>query len=402
MNKYLLILSALLVSITSFGQKIKNEKVEFRYVQYPSAPFPKAERLYKIETETTSAERAEEMKKNYEEAKAKIDARYEADLADLRRRQAQYDSASAGAKIATALLLGDTRPTEAEVKKGSYPKKPMYPKEIDGSTQVNNNIKIEGLTKSDDANVTIKFSFNGMDYTDYKIVGDSLKKVQYTMKNPVKMTVTAASGEVLYDAYVPGSNDFTTITWGESTSYSKLSKAWGPEREKNYRSNEKSLLSKNMKAANSILNSKFGYVVKEMDLKVFMGASKKDIYPEHAEAFSQVSMGYNMMENEDDYADAKEYFDSAIAAWEETLKEKDPKNKKAKVNAKVTGGMHFNLASAYLFTKDFKKVKMHTTQLKILGEGKFERQLKQIDDFIDSYKSRYEAYQKAVAMNDEQ
>lgn len=382
------------------AQKVKNEKVDFSYLQYPSKPFPKAERNFKIETVSTNGHVEAEMKAEYEAEKAKIDAEYEEELAALRRRQVAYDSSSTGSKIASNLLLGDSRPDDSEVRRKSYPKEPIYPKVIDGSAVVHSKVKLAGLNETDDANVTVKFTFPGMEYTEGKITGDSLFTYTYKIKNPVKVTVTTVDGETLYDGFVNESDQFKTILQESNTSRGKLLLSWDKGREGAIKGQEGAILNDNLKAANALLNSYFGYMVLETDLKVFMGSTKKDIYPEHAEAFNNAIMGYNLLESEGDFAEAKEYFELAIKTWEATLTEKDVKNKKAKVNAKVTGGMHFNLTAAYLFTKDFKKVSYHATQLKILGEGKYERQLKSIDDFIKNYKARYKAF-AAVAISED-
>ncbi|MBB6463270.1 hypothetical protein [Flammeovirga kamogawensis] len=401
--KYLLLCLTTIMcfSFSGYAQKVKNEKVEFSYVQYPSEPFPRAERNYKIEAEATNQDVKAKKKKEYDEEVAKIDAKYEEELAALRREQAVYDSSSTGSKIASNILLGDKRPELSEIRKGTYPVEPVYPKVIDGSAVVHSKIKLSGLKETDDAPVTIKFTFPGMDYTEAEIIGDSVYHYSYTIKNPVKLTVSTAEGEILYDGFVNNSDTYKTIKYGKETDKYKLMKNWKGTRVANIQGNESSILKDNMKSANTLLNSKYGYVVKESEFKIFMGASKKDIYTDHAEAFNNAILGYNLLENEADYTEAKEYLDASIEAWELSLKEKDIKNKKAKINAKVAGGLHFNLTASYLFTKNFKKVSYHSSQLKVLGEGKYERRLKDIDDFIRDYKSRYKAFSAALAQREE-
>ncbi|MBD0404417.1 hypothetical protein [Flammeovirga sp. EKP202] len=403
--KYFLLLafSLLLVNISSFAQKVKNEKVKFSYLQYPSKPFPKAERKVKFTTESSNKETVAKMKKDYETIIANIDKKYAQDLADLKRRQAAYDSSSTGSKIMSNIILGDGRPSDTLVKKQPYPLAPVYPKVIDGSAQVHSRISLKGISVDESAATTIKFTFLGMEHTDRQLVVENdtvYHGYVYTIKNPVKVTATTKDGNILYDGFVNDSNNFTRVIRDEEKDSVQLEEIWLRERVTDIRKNEDMLLMLTMNKANDLLNDLFGYVVEEKSIKVFMGASKKDIYPEHAEAYNNAILGYHLLENESDFNKAKEYLDLSIAVWEKSLEEKNTGDKKAKINAKVAGGLHFNIVAAALFTRDFEKVAIHSAQLKVLGEGKYKRQLASIDKFIDDYKARYTAYVTEAGMTE--
>ncbi|KXX68909.1 hypothetical protein AVL50_17265 [Flammeovirga sp. SJP92] len=385
----------------TFAQKVKNEKVKFSYLQYPSKPFPKAERKFKFEAESTNQAAVDKMKNEHKAKIAQIDKKYADELAALKKRQAAYDSSSTGNKIIANLLLGDERPADSLVKKDPYPIAPVYPKVIDASAKVHSNIIIQGLTETNDANATIKFTFGGMEYTAPHVVGDSLHLgYEYTIKNPVKVTATTKDGNVLYDGVINNSESYSTYVFGDANDTTKLETLWAKGRVREIQGMESFLLKGHLTKANEILNEKFGYVIKEKSFKVFMGASKKGIYPEHAEAYNNAILGYHLLENESDFTQAKEYLDLAIASWEKSLEEKNTGDKKAKINSKVAGSLHFNILAASLFARDFKKVAFHSAQLKILGEGKYERQLAAIDEFINDYKARYTAYAKEAGVTE--
>ncbi|NME71808.1 hypothetical protein [Flammeovirga aprica] len=402
MKHYLLLaFSLLLINNFTLAQKVKNEKVKFNYLQYPAKPFPKAERKFKFETESTNKEKVDQMKKEYAAIVARIDKKYADELANLRRRQAAYDSSSTGSKIASNLLLGHERPSDTLVKKDPYPLPPVYPRVVDGSAKVHSKVRLEGLKETEDANITIKFTFLGMECSAPRIVGDTSEwNYEYSIKNPVKVTVTTNDGNVLYDGFVNNSDNTRTVLYGGVKDTTKLVSMWSQYREFDIRNQESYLLRSHLEAANDLLNSEFGYVVKERSIKIFMGATKKGFYPEHTEAFNNAILGYHLLESESDFTQAKENLEKAISSWETSLEEKNTGDKKAKINAKVSGGLHFNIVAAALFARDFKKVSFHSAQLKILGEGKFERQLKSVDQFIDDYKSRYDAYVKEAGVTE--
>lgn len=112
------------------------------------------------------------------------------------------------------------------------------------------------------------------------------------------------------------------------------------------------------------------------------------MYSDYKETFENAISGYNKLTLDKDAALKK--LTKAMTIWVTALKESDPKNRKARINKKVTKYTHFSLVETYLWLNKFEKADDHLTKLYSLKlNNKEEKLIKQYRVFILDQKKRY-------------
>ena len=81
--------------------------------------------------------------------------------------------------------------------------------------------------------------------------------------------------------------------------------------------------------------------------------------------------------------------EKAVELWNNALKESDVKNKKARVDAKVTAATHLNCAEAYMWLNNFEEAEKHINKIKVLDISKYETLAKELNTVIVEQKNRY-------------
>jgi hypothetical protein len=102
-------------------------------------------------------------------------------------------------------------------------------------------------------------------------------------------------------------------------------------------------------------------------------------------------MGYGKLAEEGSNAKAFEYIKKGIDGWEAALKESEPKNKKARVNDKVTAVTRLNLAEAYIWINDYSNAELQLDKTRFLDLNKFTRLAAKQKGLVDDQKARFEA-----------
>ncbi|PWJ44974.1 hypothetical protein [Sediminitomix flava] len=378
----------------AFAQKPDRIKLEFQYIKLPKVPFPGGERTFKLEGEAANKEEVENLLANWQAEKDQIDLEYETAIENKKDEIEAYNKKKVGERLANA-ALGVKAPSLDQVVKKPYPAKPYVPKVYDAMALANQHVEIEGLVRDENSSTTLKFVTEGFKYHDYGIVGDSLYTASYEASNPIKLVALTSEGQELYSLHFK-SSDAQKFTWGSDTNKYKLKLEWKKQRNNELSTKEEQLKNNALFGVKFTLNDYYGYTQTKYKDDLWVGKSKKLDYSKQQEAATIANEGYFMILRPELYEKATEKLTQAIGIWEEELKEAD-KSKKARISPKVQASLHYNIAHAYLWMNNFEKMAEHFVQISMIGEGKFERKMKSLERFAKGYRTRYDAYQKALA-----
>jgi len=363
-------LALLTISIQSFAQKFDAEEVEIKFTQLPLFPLPEEASSYGVvfnnahEAEVLAAEAAYKTEK--QEAQDEVNNQHEA------------------VKIINSI--------NGTSKKARVVDKPYLPI-VYNETNVIQNFVLNELPKSDNPDVTLNINFSGFTYT--KVQGTStkneVKSYYYSIqaKHMMSVSLVDREGNVLNEFEVPLCSKVVKSSTKSYSSTSALDAYWSKNKHDVLRPLEKRITTNNMKNAQKEITNQFGISEQTKKIKVAVVRDKKADYSEYEKAYELVFEG--AMLYKDDNAMAQSKMKEAIELWEGALKESDVKNKKARINEKVTAATRYNCAIFYTWTNDHSKAKYQLMKLKLLDVGKYNREIKRLESFIDDHKKRYEA-----------
>ncbi|MGB0403713.1 MAG: hypothetical protein ACPGEG_06400 [Salibacteraceae bacterium] len=369
-NILLLVALTLLVSGTSIGQKISSETINFEYKRLPLKPFDSAVETYNIVCVNIHAESVEIMRAQYEaekdEAKAEVEGEHQA------------------VKIINSIQGNST--------KVRFVEKPYMPKIYDGPV-VANKLTLENLEKAENAEVTINLEMLGMSHTKTLMTsgGEGAKTYYYKVgaKHEMKLTTKSPDGTVLTEIAVPGSDKNIYASTKKFSSTDALNSYWAKSKYDVLLPLDSKISEANFKKANQALNSFHGTSTIKKPFKIAVISDKKMDYDKYAKAYELMFEGALYYVEDEPKANA--LYQQAIDLWEAELKESDVKNKKARINEKVTGATRYNCIIALTWARKFNEANSHYVKLKMLDMGKYNRQMPILKAFIDDQEARYSA-----------
>ena len=392
MKNILLLIVALSTVTTSFSQKPYKEKATFDYTRLALQPLPAEIKNYKGEViltykESVTAER--------DARQAQIDAAVEENAA----AQKAQDDKSFGQKLGEKHMLGKTGATKTEIPvHESY-----YPIIHNENSVAGTYLKVNGYGSAPDNVIKITAYLDGFQYsTEEKIANRSVKKeggnivvstfaylIRY--KHPIKIKIETEAEGVIYEGYVEVTNKEMTVNTKYYDSRNALQRYWSSGKEGFLNSLDTKVSKLSMEATSDELNSLYGVTKVTRNISVWLIKGKKYDYADYQSAYEFAVMGYGKLTEEGSNAKAFEYIKKGISAWENALKESEPKNKKARVNDKVTAATRMNLSEAYIWINDYSNAELQLDKTRFLDLNKYSKLAKKQKVLLDDQKARFEA-----------
>jgi tetratricopeptide (TPR) repeat protein len=137
------------------------------------------------------------------------------------------------------------------------------------------------------------------------------------------------------------------------------------------------------------LASRYGYSQMPRATTVINIKDKKVSYDDYNQAFEKATTAYSKLASQDKKAEATSELEKAVELWNNALKEADPKNKKARVDAKVEAATHLNCAEAYMWLNNFEEAEKHINKIKMLDISKYENLANELNAVIAEQKNRF-------------
>ncbi|MGI4741387.1 MAG: hypothetical protein ACRYG7_39980 [Janthinobacterium lividum] len=382
--------AALLSTLAAHGQSIDAQKVTFDYVRLPLIPLPAGTHNYSPEVVLRYADDVKQQKAAHESAVTEAKTKAEKD-------KQEYKAQSLKEKALNRFLLDQRKPGEAVIPPANYTAQ-LY----DAKTLASTYVTISGLQRATgpegDLHVTVNLEGFTLGPTtsimmrdgrkvDATATGAGLKQAyEVSYKSPVAVKVTAKDGTVLSDELLEASTTYTTVA----------TNAYGSAEQPTFlRQLDENIMKTNMKLVTEYLDSKFGQRVVTRNTSIWVISDKKINYDEYPQAYVKALMGYKMQADPTRAADGRKQISEAVALWEKALTESNPKDKKARIDEKVTAATLFNDAEANLWMNNFDEAELLLARLKLLDISRYNTLAKELGTVVQDQRTRYTANKKS-------
>lgn len=217
---------------------------------------------------------------------------------------------------------------------------------------------------------------------------------EVSYKSPIAVKVTAKDGTVLLDELIEATNTYTKTSTEAYNNPDALAKFWSTNQMTFLRQLNENSMKANMKLVNEYLNSKIGQRLISRNTTITVVSDKKVNYDEYMPAFEKALLGYKMLVDPARMADAQKQIGEANELWKKALAESNPKDKKARIDEKVTAATLFNDAEANMWMNNFDQAEILLARLKVLDIGRYNTPAKELSALIQDQRTRYTANTK--------
>lgn len=406
-----LLLAATLLATTSFGQRMKKERLTVQYIQPPTVHLEEGMGFhsevildYKAEIDADLAAAEEEYQQalaEYPEKEAAAKAAHDELVANYERELESWNSKSSVGKIIEKQVLENSKP---QPPRPYYPPAKPYKRQVTHQKLFNETqlastyCRVEGL--EEDANgVGIEvhlFGFENDDpvaekkeFEEYNSKTKQKTKIikshwVFNYRHSMSLRVVHPNGSIILDEVPNSISDYKKFesplekrSYPSSRAQTYIDKLQG------------TAVEDNMGSIQWLINDKLGTTKQSRDVQVIYVNNKKGGYDDLETAMYDAKEGYGMLISRPDAA--KEKIKSAIAAWEAALEEGDMDDKKARINKKVIPDVYNDLIFACTMVGDFDKADDHySASLRLDISKGDENKLKELKLLNDDLRARYE------------
>jgi hypothetical protein len=381
---------SLLLTMAAHGQSIDAQKVTFDYVRLPLIPLPAGTHTYSPEVVLRYAEDVKQQKAAHESAVAEAKTKAEKD-------KQEYKAQSLKEKALNRFLLDQRKPGEAVIPPANY-----TAQLFDANTLASTYVAVSGLQRAQgtaaDLRVTVSLDGftlgpttsimmrDGRKVDAATATGAGLKQAyEVSYKSPVSIKVTTKEGTVLSDELLEASTTYTTIA----------TEVYGSAEQPTFlRQLDENIMKTNMKLVTEYLDSKFGQRTVTRNTAIWVITDKKINYDEYPQAYVKALMGYKMQGDLTRATDGRKQISEAVALWDKALTESNPKDKKARIDEKVTAATLFNDAEANLWMNNFDEAEILLARLKLLDISRYNTLAKELSVVLQDQRTRYAANKK--------
>jgi hypothetical protein len=381
---------SLLLTMAAHGQSIDAQKVTFDYVRLPLIPLPAGTHTYSPEVVLRYADDVKQQKAAHESAVAEAKTKAEKD-------KQEYKAQSLKEKALNRFLLDQRKPGEAVIPPANY-----TAQLFDANTLASTYVAVSGLQRAQgtaaDLRVTVSLDGftlgpttsimmrDGRKVDAATATGAGLKQAyEVSYKSPVSIKVTTKEGTVLSDELLEASTTYTTIA----------TEVYGSAEQPTFlRQLDENIMKTNMKLVTEYLDSKFGQRTVTRNTAIWVITDKKINYDEYPQAYVKALMGYKMQGDLTRATDGRKQISEAVALWDKALTESNPKDKKARIDEKVTAATLFNDAEANLWMNNFDEAEILLARLKLLDISRYNTLAKELSVVLQDQRTRYAANKK--------
>lgn len=386
-----LLSAAVLLSVTAHGQSIDAQKITFDYMRLPLVPLPAGTRSYSPEVVLRYADAVKQQKADHQIAVADAKSKAEKD-------KQEYKAQSLKEKALNRFLLDQRKPGEATIPPADYTAQ-VY----DAKTLATSYVNLSGLQRAQgpDGDLRVVVSMDGFTLGPTTAVtlqngkkvdgataqGSGIKHAyEVSYKSPMAVKVTAKDGTVLSDELLEATTSYVAI----------VTEDYGSANQATFlRQLDENVTKSNMKLVGEYLDSKFGQRPVTRNTAITVVSDKKINYDEYPQAYMKALMGYKLLADPTRAADAQKQISEAAALWDKALAESNPKDKKARIDEKVTAATLYNDAEANLWMNKFDEAEMLLARLKLLDISRYNTMAKELGVVVQDQRTRYTANKKS-------
>lgn len=390
-----------LYSFIGSAQNIKDQKVNYSYIQLPAKPFESGTESFSVVVTQDFEQRNQDSLDWYD--KRLVEVKEERKLAaeawsnqKLKINRSYYTAMSNWEKLVKA---GDT--TTAKPADAAYGACPCIPDPIKPFLtddlpleSIAGLLKIPGFEKSEDG-AKIALAFQGFVKGSTKekkaVSGQFTYAIQY--KHPVKVTITDKGGAIVYNSVYSRSTNFQTFTTQKFKSSYDFKLWWLDNEETFWLQRQKTVFNAVASSLNNMLANDFGFPTKSRQTEIYTAKDKNHDYTDLLEAFQNTQDGLLQLASDRDKDAAIDYLGNAVSQYQKILNESNISDKKARINKKVTSAIYCNLAECLVWMDDYSQSELFLNKAANIGLGKYKRHGNNLKPFLSNQKKRYAANQ---------
>lgn len=399
------------VQFSSNAQRVKDEAVNYEFIQLPSEPVDKSITNYQSSITQPFATENQRLTSEYEakmaEAKAKFDKEMEEYPALVQAAEDKYaaemkewDEKPLGDKIIEKQVLNENNkpvkrlPSQPRL---DYVQPPVLQREYDGEALANTNLSLDGFTNDAANALNIEVTMYGFEYTNPRTVTEQKNVVkdgnttkvnyyhtEFTYRHTMSVKVTDPSGKELFYVTPVELNNYSKFATKATTTSQAINK------EALIAQHEEQIVQENLGFIKNLVNDKIGFKRQPRTVNLSYVQENKGEYNDLLEAYNLTKSGLTMLL--DNKEGAKDKLDQSIVLYEALVAEADLNDKKARINSKVAIPVHFDLLECYFANGYLDKADALLSSMNVISLDKKESQLKEdFEKLLNDTKKRKEA-----------
>lgn len=401
----------LLTASTSYGQRLKDETLEYHYLQLPSEPLDVSIKNYQSKLTQKYLEENVEKQATYEAEVAAAQAEFERKEAEypalVAAAEATYaeemkawDEKSIADKVIEQKVLNENNKPVKQLPPVPYLQSVQEPKlqrEYDADALAATYLTLDGFNDAADNAIAIEVAMYGFESTNPRVLtevknvlkdGNTTKvtyyRLEYTYRHTMSVTVLNTDGTERFKLAPPELNNYTKYETNASKTRPVIN------HDALIAQHEEEIVQNNLEFIRNLINDKMGFKKQPRSIELFYVVDKKGEYADLTEGYNVMVSGLNTLF--EDQETAKGQLEQAISLFESALEEADMNNKKARINAKIALPLHFDLLECYFATGNIEKASSLLSSMNSLSLSKSERDRKQeFETLITDTKNRIEA-----------
>lgn len=359
------ILLALTHSIAT-AQRVKDEKVDYKFVQLPLKPVDKTITNYHSEIRQDYIEDNKKKQAEYDAEVAAAQAKFDAEQAEypalVKAAEDKYaeemkawEEKSLAEKVVEKQVLNENNKPVKQVPRAPVLQNVRAPKlqrEYDTESLSNTYLVLDGFTKDPSNAVKIEVVMYGFEYTNPRVLTEQKNVVQngttskvnyyhmeFTYRHVMSVRVTDPNGVELLKVAPSELNNYSKYATPASTT------APSTNNEALIATYEERIVQENLTFIYNLVNDHFGFKKQPRTSVISYVQENKGEYDDLTEAFNLTTSGLAALIDNKEFALDK--LNQAIAKFEAILATADMDDKKARINEKVAIPVHINLLECY-------------------------------------------------------
>lgn len=390
----------LAMTVLTQAQNIQDQKVTFKYTQLPLVNINDGSLSYQVEVQQAFLQKNEDSLRNYEMRKQAYASQVEAALQiweqeKLRADKMHLANMMVWEKQIAAGQVGAQKPIQPPYAAPVLPQRPVKPfivQEVNANS-ISASVKIDGFTMNAASGTKIILVFDGFEKGQIKetVKGNPpAQKYSYQVqyRHPVTLKIEVAGKGLVVNERIPGTDQFRTHSTKEFDTRAEYQMWWMENEELFWNERQSQIIYDLTTQINNYLNEQYGFPVKNYTAEINTVKSKDYDYSDYLKAYQEASAALQMVNFPNKTADTQAKLRSAIAIWNEALKESDITNRKARIDRQVTAATYVNLCEAYIWLMDYDNAEMAANQALTVSVNKYDRDARRQLAFIQEQRKR--------------
>lgn len=396
---------------TATAQRVKDEKIEYKFIQLPLQPLDKTIVNYHSEIRQDYLEDNQKKQAEYVAEMAVAQAKFDAEEAEypalLKAADDKYaaemkvwEEKSLAEKVVEKQVLNENNKPVKQVPRAPVLQnvpEPKLQREYDTESLSNTYLILDGYTNDLSGAVKIEVVMYGYEYTNPRVLTEQKNVVQngttskvnyyhmeFTYRHVMSVRVTDPNGVELLKVTPSELNNYSKYATPAATT------APSTNNEALIATYEERIVQENLTFIYNLVNDQFGFKKQPRTALIYFVQENKGEYDDVLEAFNLTNSGLAALIDNKEFALDK--LNQAIAKYEAVLAAADMDDKKARINEKVAIPVHFNLLECYFAVGSFDRADALLSKMNTFSLSRDERDAKEsFEKLMLDTKKRIEA-----------